>query len=136
MPATSPGPTPGPLPMLIGMLAALGGARPRRPSAASSAGAADAAQRSGAMNGFAGTDLAGTIATWVAAIATIAVWSYLVGARRIFVLMQHLLAGLATGYLVLLAIREVLVPRLVVPLRPASARQRAAPAGRWCRWGC
>lgn len=68
------------------------------------------------MNGFAGTDLAGTMATWVAAIATIAVWSYLVGARRLFALMQHLLAGLATGYLVLLAIREVLVPRLVVPL--------------------
>ncbi|HTI29552.1 MAG TPA: hypothetical protein VL687_04265 [Methylomirabilota bacterium] len=68
------------------------------------------------MNGFTGTDLAGTIATWVAAIVTIAVWSYLVGARRLFVLMQHLLAGLATGYLVLLAIREVLVPRLAVPL--------------------
>lgn len=68
------------------------------------------------MNGFAGTDLAGTMATWVAASATIAVWSYLVGARRLFALMQHLLAGLATGYLVLLAIREVLVPRLVVPL--------------------
>jgi len=68
------------------------------------------------VNGFAGSDLGGTIATWVAAIATIAVWSYLVGARRIFVLMQHLLAGLATGYLVLLAIRDVLVPRLAVPL--------------------
>jgi hypothetical protein len=74
------------------------------------------------MNGFAGTDLAGTLATWVAAIATIAVWSYLTGARRLFVLMQHLLAGLATGYLVLLAIRDVLVPRLAVPLieRPAD----------------
>ncbi|MEP7040116.1 MAG: hypothetical protein ABI864_00925 [Chloroflexota bacterium] len=68
------------------------------------------------MNGFVGTDLAGTIATWVAAIATLAVWSYLVGARRLFVLMQHLLAGLATGYLILLAIREVLVPRLIAPL--------------------
>jgi len=68
------------------------------------------------MSGFVGTDLAGIIATWVAAIATIAVWSYLTGARRLFVLMQHLLAGLATGYLVLLAIREVLMPRLVVPL--------------------
>jgi len=68
------------------------------------------------MNGFYGTDLAGTVATWVAALATIGVWSYLVGWRRLFVLMQHLLAGLATGYLVLLAIREVLVPRLAVPL--------------------
>jgi len=68
------------------------------------------------MSGFAGADLGGTVATWLAAIATIAVWSYLAGSRRLFVLMQHLLAGLATGYLVLLAIREVLVPRLVVPL--------------------
>ena len=68
------------------------------------------------MNGFAGADMAGTAATWVAAIATIAVWSYLVGSRRLFVLMQHLLAGLATGYLVLLAIRDVLLPRLVMPL--------------------
>ncbi len=68
------------------------------------------------MNGFAGADLSGTVATWFAAIATIAVWSYLVGSRRLFVLMQHLLAGLATGYLVLLAVRDVLVPRLAAPL--------------------
>jgi hypothetical protein len=68
------------------------------------------------VNGFFGTDLAGGVATWVAAVATLATWSYLVGARRLFVLVQHLLAGLATGYLVLLAIRDVLVPRLVLPL--------------------
>jgi hypothetical protein len=68
------------------------------------------------MNGFGGADIGGTLATWVAAIVTIAVWSYLAGWRRLFVLMQHLLAGLATGYLVLLAISDVLVPRLVVPL--------------------
>jgi hypothetical protein len=68
------------------------------------------------MNGFFASDLSGTVATWVAALATIATWSYLVGARRLFVLMQHLLAGLATGYLVLLAIRDLLVPRLVTPL--------------------
>jgi hypothetical protein len=68
------------------------------------------------VNGFEAADLGGTLATWVAALATIGVWSYLVGARRIFVLLQYLLAGLATGYLVLLAIREVLVPRLAAPL--------------------
>jgi hypothetical protein len=68
------------------------------------------------VNGFSGNDLSGAVATWVAALATIATWSYLVGARRLFALMQHLLAGLATGYLVLLAIRDVLVPRLVTPL--------------------
>jgi hypothetical protein len=60
--------------------------------------------------------MAGTLATWSAALVTIAVWAYLVGERRIFRVAQHLLAGLATGYLVLLAIREVLLPRLVEPL--------------------
>jgi len=68
------------------------------------------------MSGFTSADLGGTLATWVAALATIGVWSYLVGARRIFALLQYLLAGLATGYLVVLAIRDVLVPRLVAPL--------------------
>jgi hypothetical protein len=73
------------------------------------------------VNGFAASDLGGTLATWVAALATIGVWSYLVGARRIFVLLQYLLAGLATGYLVLLAIRDVLVPRLAAPLIASPA---------------
>jgi hypothetical protein len=68
------------------------------------------------MNGFSGPDLAGTLATWVGAVATIGVWSYLVGARRLFALLQYLLAGLATGYLVLLAVHDVLVPRLLSPL--------------------
>jgi hypothetical protein len=68
------------------------------------------------VNGFAGSDLGGTLATWVAALATVGVWSYLAGVRRIFVLLQYLLAGLATGYLVLLAIHDVLVPRLAAPL--------------------
>jgi hypothetical protein len=68
------------------------------------------------VNGFESADLGGALATWVAALATIGVWSYLVGARRIFALLQYLLAGLATGYLVLLAIHDVLLPRLVVPL--------------------
>jgi len=68
------------------------------------------------MNGLFAADLTGTLGTWVGALATIAVWSYLVGERAIFRLLQYLLAGLATGYLALLAIREVLIPRLVVPL--------------------
>jgi hypothetical protein len=79
------------------------------------------------MNGFAGADAAGTAATWVAALVTVAVWSYFAGARRIFRLAQYLLAGLATGFLVLLAVREVLVPRLVAPLA-------ADPAGELVLW--
>jgi len=54
--------------------------------------------------------------TWVAAVATIVVLGGLVGERRLFGLAQHLLAGLATGYLALLAVREVLLPELVTPL--------------------
>jgi hypothetical protein len=68
------------------------------------------------MSGFFADGLAGTIATWVAALVTIGVWAYLVGERRIFRLAQQLLIGLATGYLVLLAVREVLMPRLLQPL--------------------
>jgi hypothetical protein len=60
--------------------------------------------------------MAGTAATWVAAVVTVAVWSYFAGAQRIFRLAQYLLAGLATGFLALLAVREVLWPLLVEPL--------------------
>ena len=63
-----------------------------------------------------GPDGAGTVATWVAAIATLLTWSILVGATRPFTWTQRLLAGMLTGYLALLAIREVLVPRLLAPL--------------------
>ncbi len=68
------------------------------------------------MNGLVGTDAAGVAATWVAAGVTIAVWSYFVGAQRIFRLAQYLLAGLATGFLALVALREVLWPLVAAPL--------------------
>lgn len=64
---------------------------------------------------FDGLDAAGA-ATWVAALVTIVVLGGAIGERRAFGWSQHLLAGLATGFLALLAIREVIVPRLVEPL--------------------
>ena len=73
------------------------------------------------MNAFFASDAAGTAATWVAALVTLAVWSYLVGERRLLHAAQLLLAGLATGYLALVAIREVLVPQLVSPLIGSAA---------------
>lgn len=79
------------------------------------------------MSGFVGADAAGIAATWVAAIATLAVWSYAVGGGRLFRLAQYLLAGLATGYLAVLAVREVLVPWLIDPLL-------GDPAGRPMLW--
>lgn len=66
-------------------------------------------------------------ATWVAAAATIVVLGGLLGERRAFGWSQHLLAGLATGFLALLAITEVVVPRLVEPIV-------ADPAGRPELW--
>jgi len=93
------------------------------------------------VSGFAGTGPADVAATWVAAAVTLAVFGYLFGERRLFGLAQHLLAGLATGYLAVLAIREVLIPRLVEPLVddptghlllwPAAALVAALAAARW-----
>ena len=79
------------------------------------------------MNGLFGATTADEVATWVAAIATLVVLGGLFGERRVFGWSQHLLAGLATGFLALLAITEVIVPRLVTPLL-------ADPGGRGELW--
>jgi hypothetical protein len=75
------------------------------------------------MTGLTPDGLAGTLATWVAALATLVVFGHLFGERRLFPLAQLLLAGLLTGYLVVLAIGEVLVPRLVAPMLAAPAER-------------
>ncbi len=68
------------------------------------------------MNGLFDGVPADAAATWVAALVTLVVLGGMLGERRAFGWSQHLLAGLATGFLALLAIREVIVPRLVEPL--------------------
>lgn len=68
------------------------------------------------MNGLLGTETVDVVATWVAAVVTLVVLGGLLGERRLFGWSQHLLAGLATGFLALLAITEVIVPRLVEPI--------------------
>ena len=73
------------------------------------------------MNGFFGTETADVVASWVAAIVTLIVLGGLLGERRLFGWSQHLLAGLATGLLALLAVREVILPRLVDPLLAGGA---------------
>ena len=55
-------------------------------------------------------------ATWVAALVTLVVLGSLLGERRLFAGSQHLLAGLAPGFLAVIAITDVLLPRLVTPL--------------------
>ena len=79
------------------------------------------------MSGFFGSTTADVVATWVAAIATLVVLGSLLGERRLFSWSQHLLAGLATGFLALIAISDVLAPRLLEPLV-------ADPAGRPELW--
>ena len=61
------------------------------------------------------------VSTWVAALVTVVVLGGLLGERRLFGWSQHLLAGLATGYLALLAVSEVIVPRLLTPLAEGNA---------------
>ena len=77
------------------------------------------------MNGLVDPGTPGAIALWIAALATLVTWSILIGARRPFGWAQRLLAGMATGYLALLAIREVIVPGLVQPLLSAPAEHPA-----------
>lgn len=79
------------------------------------------------MNGFFGTGTGDLVATWVAALVTLVVLGGLLGERRLFGWSQHLLAGLATGFLAMLAISEVIAPRLLEPLL-------ADPAGRLELW--
>jgi hypothetical protein len=81
------------------------------------------------MNGLYGSESADVAATWVAAIATLIVFGGLLGERRLFGWSQHLLAGLATGFLALLAIREVIAPRLLDPLLGGGAARVELWAG-------
>jgi hypothetical protein len=68
------------------------------------------------VSGPVGSEAIDALATWIAAFATLVVLAGLFGERRLFGWSQHLLAGMATGYLALLAITEVVVPRLAEPL--------------------
>lgn len=73
------------------------------------------------MNGLFGAETVDLVATWVAALVTLVVLGGLLGERRLFGWSQHLLAGLATGFLALIAITEVIVPRLVTPIADGGA---------------
>lgn len=75
------------------------------------------------MNGLLGAGTADVVATWVAALVTLVVLGGLLGERRLFGWSQHLFAGLLTGYLALLAITEVIVPRLLAPIADGGAER-------------
>lgn len=73
------------------------------------------------MSGLFGAESIDIVATWVAALVTLVVLGGMLGERRLFGWSQHLLAGLATGFLALIAITEVIVPRLVAPIADGGA---------------
>ena len=73
------------------------------------------------MSGLFGAETADVVATWVAALVTLVVLGGMLGERRLFGWSQHLLAGLATGFLALIAVTEVIVPRLVAPIADGGA---------------
>lgn len=73
------------------------------------------------MSGLYGAEIVDVVATWVAALVTLVVLGGMLGERRLFGWSQHLLAGLATGFLALIAITEVIVPRLVTPIADGGA---------------
>ena len=73
------------------------------------------------MSDMFGSETADLVATWIAAAVTLVVLGGLLGERRLFGWSQHLLAGLATGFLALIAITEVIVPRLVAPIAGGGA---------------
>lgn len=56
------------------------------------------------------------IASFIAAILTVMVLSYLIGDNPLFKIAMHLLIGVAAGYAGAIAIRNVLIPGLVDPI--------------------
>jgi hypothetical protein len=64
------------------------------------------------------------IGGWVAFVLTLMVFSYLLADNPLFRLAQYLFVGVAVGYAVVIAWRNVLSPRLVEPLlaSPATAQ--------------
>lgn len=79
------------------------------------------------MNGFTASGVPDAVTLTVAALVTLVVLGGLLGERRAFGWTQHLLAGLLTGFLALVALTEVLGPWLLVPLA-------ANPLGRLELW--
>jgi len=67
--------------------------------------------------------LAGIVGTWVAALLTLMVLSYLFGSNPFFRLAEYLFIGVAAGYSVALAWNQVLWPRLQLLLQD--------PLGHW-----
>lgn len=60
--------------------------------------------------------LSGPAGTWVAATLTLMVFSFLLGDNPLYRLAEHLLLGATVAYAVVVAVQQVLIPRLLDPL--------------------
>ncbi len=59
------------------------------------------------------------IGTGVAVILTLVVFSYLLGDNALFRLAEHLFVGVASGYVAVVVFHNVLIAKLLVPMRSA-----------------
>jgi hypothetical protein len=62
--------------------------------------------------------------TFIAFILTLLVFSYLLGDNPLFRLAVYIFAGVVSGYVVVLAVYQVLLPRLVLPLLRGSPTEQ------------
>jgi hypothetical protein len=67
------------------------------------------------------------IGTWVAVILTLVVFSYLLGDNVLFRLAEHVLVGVASGYVAVVVFHNVLIAKLLVPMLAAGTE------GNWMR---
>lgn len=65
-----------------------------------------------------------TLDTVLFALITVAVLSYLIGDNPLYRLAMHLLVGVGAAYVVAIAIGQLLVPRLIVPLADGNPGER------------
>lgn len=72
-------------------------------------------------------DTAELIASFLASVLTIMVLSYLIGDNPLFKLAMHLLIGVAAGYAGAVAVHNVLIPGLILPILDAGLAGLADP---------
>ncbi|MCK9224521.1 MAG: hypothetical protein M0R46_03890 [Candidatus Muirbacterium halophilum] len=59
---------------------------------------------------------------WVAAILTLAIFSFLIKDNPLYKLAEHIFVGASAGYYVVITYHEVLVPKLVTPLSTGAVK--------------
>lgn len=59
------------------------------------------------------------IGTWLAVVLTLFVFSYLLGDNALYRLAEHIFVGAAVGYVVVIAVQNVLLPKLFQPFLAA-----------------